>query len=109
MKDIVKSSPLLQMGWVVAFSVLAPLGVGLLLDRRFGTAPLFIIVGALIGILASTVGAVRVTNRAIESLAQAAKENGGMSDDAGPDGATADGDDDPAASDGPVGGKEDRA
>jgi F0F1-type ATP synthase assembly protein I len=75
-KGIIRSSPLLQMGWVVAFSVLIPLGAGLLLDRRFGTAPLFSLVGALLGIIASTVGAVRVASRAIDALGQAAKADG---------------------------------
>jgi F0F1-type ATP synthase assembly protein I len=32
------------------------------------TAPWFILIGGLIGILAGTVGAVRITTRAIESL-----------------------------------------
>ena len=63
-----RAGPLLQMGWVVAFTVLIPLGLGLWLDRRFDTAPLFVLVGALVGILASTVAAVRIASRAIETL-----------------------------------------
>ena len=68
MKDLIKAGPLLQMGWVVALSALLPVAVGLLLDDRLGSAPLFVIVGALLGILASTFGAVRIATRAIDAL-----------------------------------------
>jgi F0F1-type ATP synthase assembly protein I len=56
------------MGWIVALSTLVPLGLGVALDRRLGTAPLFIIIGAAIGILASTIGAVRIATRTIDAL-----------------------------------------
>lgn len=56
------------MGWIVALSTLVPLGLGVVLDRRLGTAPLFIIIGASIGILASTIGAVRITTQTIDAL-----------------------------------------
>jgi F0F1-type ATP synthase assembly protein I len=49
-------------------SILIPLGIGIWLDRRLGTAPLFILIGALVGILASTIGAVRIASRTIEAL-----------------------------------------
>ena len=65
MRDLLTSTPLLQLGWFVALAVLIPLGVGVLLDRRFETAPLFILVGALVGIILSTLGAVRIASRAI--------------------------------------------
>ena len=68
MKDLLSYTPLLQMGWLVAFSTLVPLGVGVLLDRRLGTAPVFIIIGAVIGILSSTIGAVRIATRTIDAL-----------------------------------------
>lgn len=68
MKQFLQAGPLLQLGWIVALSTLIPLGVGILLDRRLGTAPLFILIGALIGILAGTVGAVRIAGKAIEKL-----------------------------------------
>jgi F0F1-type ATP synthase assembly protein I len=74
MKDLIKSGPLLQLGWVVALSALLPIGLGLALDRRLGTAPLFIIVGALVGILASTIGAVRIATRAIDAVADRTPE-----------------------------------
>ena len=58
------------MGWIVALSTLVPLGLGVLLDRRLGTAPLFIIIGAVFGILASTIGAVRIATRTIDALGE---------------------------------------
>ena len=67
MRDLLTSTPLFQLGWIVALSTLIPLGVGVFLDRRFGTAPFFILVGALVGIIAGTVGAVRVVSRAIDA------------------------------------------
>ena len=73
MKEVRNLGPLLQLGWVVALSVLIPLGVGLWLDRRLGTAPLFILIGALVGIFASTVAAVRVATRTIAALGQPPK------------------------------------
>jgi F0F1-type ATP synthase assembly protein I len=69
-KDLLESTPLLQMGWIVAFSTLLPLGIGVLLDRRFGTAPLFILIGAVVGIILSTVGAVRLASRTIDALGE---------------------------------------
>jgi F0F1-type ATP synthase assembly protein I len=68
MKQLLRSGPLLQLSWFVALSTLVPLALGILLDRRFGTAPLFILVGAAVGIIASTVGAVRIASRAIDAL-----------------------------------------
>jgi F0F1-type ATP synthase assembly protein I len=67
-KELLSSTPLLQLGWIVALSTLIPLGVGVLLDRRLGTAPLFIIIGAIFGILASTIGAVRISTRTLDAL-----------------------------------------
>lgn len=68
MKDLLTSTSLLQLGWTVALSTLIPLGVGVLLDRRFDTAPLFILVGALAGIIGSTAAAVRISGRTIAAL-----------------------------------------
>jgi len=70
LKEIRNIGPLLQMGWIVALSILIPLGLGLWLDHRFATAPLFVLIGALVGIVASTIGAVRVTIRVIEATKQ---------------------------------------
>ena len=68
MKDLRDIGPYLQLGWVVAVSTLVPLGMGIWLDRRLGTAPLVILIGAVAGILTSTVAAVRFTSRVIETL-----------------------------------------
>jgi F0F1-type ATP synthase assembly protein I len=56
------------MGLVVAFATLVPLGLGLLLDRHFGTAPLFVLVLAPFGIIGGTIGVVRIASRRLESL-----------------------------------------
>ena len=56
------------MAWVVIFSTLVPLGLGIWLDRRFGMAPLFMFVGALIGILAGTIGVVRMASHTMDAL-----------------------------------------
>jgi F0F1-type ATP synthase assembly protein I len=67
-KNLRYTGPVLQLSWVVVISALVPLGIGLWLDRRLGTAPLFILIGGLVGILASTIGAVRTAIRMIEAL-----------------------------------------
>jgi F0F1-type ATP synthase assembly protein I len=59
---------MLHMGWMVALALLLPLGLGHWLDRRLGTGLLFVFVGALVGILAATVIAVRIASREIEAL-----------------------------------------
>ena len=56
------------MGWVVALSTLLPLGLGLLLDRSFGTAPLFVLVLAPFGIIGGTIGIVRIASRRLTAL-----------------------------------------
>lgn len=57
-----------QLGWVVALSLLIPLGIGLWLDRRMGTTPLFIIVGMLVGVLSATVGTARIALRMMRDI-----------------------------------------
>jgi F0F1-type ATP synthase assembly protein I len=47
----------------MVFSLLLPLLVGLWLDKRLGTTPLFILIGATLGILAATFGVARMTVR----------------------------------------------
>ena len=61
---------MLQLGWTVALAVLFPLGLGLWIDSRFSTSPLFILIGAVLGILTATVGVVRITARNIAELAE---------------------------------------
>lgn len=76
----------LQLGWIVALSLLIPLGIGLWLDRRLDTTPLFIVVGMIVGILAATVGTVRIAIRMMDSLAQETDEGGSESEDRHPEG-----------------------
>jgi F0F1-type ATP synthase assembly protein I len=56
------------MGWMVAFSTLIPLGLGILLDHRFGTTPLFVLILAPFGIIGGTIGVVRSASRRFENL-----------------------------------------
>ena len=56
------------MAGVVLFSTLVPLGLGIWLDRRFNMAPVFVLIGALIGILGGTVGVVRIASRMLDAL-----------------------------------------
>jgi F0F1-type ATP synthase assembly protein I len=56
------------MGWMVAISTLIPLGLGILLDHRFGTAPLFVLILAPFGIIGGTIGVVRSASRRLEDL-----------------------------------------
>lgn len=59
---------LLRMGGVVALCTLVPLGLGILLDRHFETAPLFVLVLAPFGIIGGTIGIVRIASRRLEDL-----------------------------------------
>jgi F0F1-type ATP synthase assembly protein I len=62
----------LNLSWTMLFSLLIPLLVGIWLDRRLDTTPLFVLVGAVLGILAATVGVARM---ALRVFSQAAGEN----------------------------------
>jgi len=53
---------------MVAFSTLIPLGLGILLDHRFGRAPLFVLILAPFGIIGGTIGVVRIASRKLEAL-----------------------------------------
>ena len=53
----------LNLSWTMLFSLLLPLLAGIWLDRKLGTVPLFILIGAILGILAATVGVARMTLR----------------------------------------------
>ena len=57
-----------NLAWTMLFSLLLPLLAGIWLDRRLDTAPLFILIGAVLGILAATVGVARM---ALRTFAQA--------------------------------------
>jgi F0F1-type ATP synthase assembly protein I len=56
-------SQALNLGWTMLFSLLLPLLAGIWLDNRLGTAPLFILIGTTLGILAATVGVARIAIR----------------------------------------------
>jgi hypothetical protein len=66
--EVRRKRPILRMGWMVALALVIPLGIGLWLDHRLGVARLFVLAGALLGILAATVSAVWVAGREIEAL-----------------------------------------
>jgi F0F1-type ATP synthase assembly protein I len=70
-----------NMSWTMVFSLLIPLMAGIWLDRKLDTAPLFILIGAVLGILAATVGVARMAIRTFgqivpEDQEQEAGENG---------------------------------
>ena len=53
----------LNLGWTMLFSLLLPLLAGIWLDKRLESLPLFTMIGAILGILAATVGVARMTLR----------------------------------------------
>lgn len=64
----------LNLGWTMLFSLLIPLLIGLWLDNRLNTSPLFVLIGALLGILAATVGVARMTLRIFARAAGSSPE-----------------------------------
>ncbi len=75
MKDWRGVALLTQLSWVFAFTVLLPLGLGIWLDSVLHTPPhLFLVIGAVFGILAGTVGAVRIATRTIEDIERLHRE-----------------------------------
>ena len=52
-----------NLAWTTLFSLLLPLFAGIWLDRKLDTAPLFILIGAVLGILAATLGVARMAVR----------------------------------------------
>jgi F0F1-type ATP synthase assembly protein I len=61
-----------NLSWTMLFSLLLPLLAGIWLDKKLSTAPLFILIGAVLGILAATVGVARM---ALRTFAQAVPED----------------------------------
>ena len=53
----------LNLSWTMLSSLVIPLMAGIWLDSRLDTAPLLTLIGALLGILAATVGVARMTVR----------------------------------------------
>ena len=58
----------LNLSWTMLLSLLIPLLVGIWLDKKLGTMPLFVLIGAVLGILAATVGVARMTLRTFSML-----------------------------------------
>ncbi len=77
MKDWRSVGLLAQLSWVFAFTVLLPLGLGIWLDSVLHTSPLFLLIGVIFGILAGTVGAVRLATRTIEDIERLHRERAG--------------------------------
>ena len=70
-----------NLSWTMVFSLLIPLLAGIWLDNKLNTAPLFILIGAILGILAATVGVARMAIRTFAQIVpevqeQDAGENG---------------------------------
>jgi F0F1-type ATP synthase assembly protein I len=53
----------LNLSWTMLFALLIPLLAGIWLDKKLNTTPLFVLVGATLGILAATVGVARMALR----------------------------------------------
>ena len=53
----------LNLSWTMLFSLLIPLLAGIWLDKKLGTTPLFVLIGAVLGIFAATVGVARMAIR----------------------------------------------
>ena len=71
----------LNLGWTMLFSLLLPLLAGIWLDNKLHTAPLFILIGAVLGMLAATVGVALMAIRTFrpaggDSTTQAEESNG---------------------------------
>jgi len=61
----------LNLSWTMLFSLVIPLFAGIWLDKKLDTTPLFILIGATLGILAATVGVARI---ALRTFSQAGGE-----------------------------------
>lgn len=61
----------LNMSWTMLFSLMIPLLAGIWLDKTLGTAPLFILIGAILGISAATIGVARMTIRSFGKTTRA--------------------------------------
>jgi F0F1-type ATP synthase assembly protein I len=59
----------MNLAWTMLFSLLIPLLAGIWLDKKLGTQPLFILIGAVLGILAATVGVARMAMRTFSEAA----------------------------------------
>ena len=64
----------LQLSWALLFSLLIPLLAGIWLDKKLDTAPLFILIGMILGILTATVGVARMVIRTFAQANRASSE-----------------------------------
>jgi F0F1-type ATP synthase assembly protein I len=62
----------LNLSWTMLFSLVIPLLVGIWLDKRFDSSPLFLLLGVGLGILAATLGVARVAIRTFRPLVEEA-------------------------------------
>jgi len=62
----------LNLSWTMLFSLLIPLLVGIWLDNRFDSSPLFLLLGAGLGVLAATVGVARAALRTFRPIVEEA-------------------------------------
>ena len=62
----------LNLSWTMLFSLLIPLGIGIWLDNRFDSSPLFLLLGAGLGVLAATVGVARAALRTFRPIVEEA-------------------------------------
>ena len=60
----------LSLSWTMLFSLVIPLMAGIWLDSRLDTTPLLTLIGALLGILAATVGVARMAVRTFGHVCQ---------------------------------------
>jgi len=70
----------IQLSWVLLFSLLIPLLAGIWLDKKLDTAPLFILIGMALGILAATVGVARMVIRTFSQTSHLRSEQASTED-----------------------------
>ena len=70
----------LQLSWVLLFSLIIPLLAGIWLDKKLNTAPLFILIGMVLGILAATVGVARMVIRTFGQASHPSSEQASTQD-----------------------------
>jgi F0F1-type ATP synthase assembly protein I len=73
------------LSWTILFSLLIPLLAGIWLDKKLGTSPLFVLIGAVLGILAATLGVARMAMRTFSVAAEASKAEAGENEEEEPE------------------------
>jgi len=75
----------LNMSWTLLFSLVIPLLVGIWLDKRLGSSPLFVLIGAVLGIFAAAVGVAHMVLRTFSQVSsEHAAQNAEASDEEEP-------------------------